>query len=56
MLFLSDLVLDFQCLYFEICEIVPIYKTVLIMQTCPCNVHPLTPHFYLVRLWFTGDT
>ena len=26
------------------------------MQTCPCNVHPLTPHFYLVRLGFTGDT
>ena len=24
MLFLSELVLDFQCLYFEICEIVPI--------------------------------
>ena len=25
-----------------------------IMQTCPCNVHPLTPHFYIVKLGFTG--
>ena len=25
-----------------------------IMQTYPCNVHPLTPHFYIVKLGFTG--
>ena len=25
-----------------------------IMKTCPCNVHPLTPHFYIVKLGFTG--
>ena len=25
-----------------------------IMQTCPCNEHPLTPHFYIVKLGFTG--
>ena len=25
-----------------------------IMITCPCNVHPLTPHFYKVTLGFTG--
>ena len=25
-----------------------------IMQTCPCIVHPLTPHFYIVELGFTG--
>ena len=24
-----------------------------IMQTCPCNNDPLTPHFYLVKLGFT---
>ena len=24
------------------------------MLTCPCNVHPLTPHFYIVKLGFTG--
>ena len=23
------------------------------MQTCPCNVYPLTPHFYIVKLGFT---
>ena len=22
--------------------------------TCPCNEHPLTPHFYVVKLGFTG--
>ena len=25
-----------------------------IMLTFPCNVHPLTPHFYVVKLGFTG--
>ena len=24
------------------------------MQTCQCNVYPLTPHFYTVKLGFTG--
>ena len=24
------------------------------MLTCPCNVLPLTPHFYIVKLRFTG--
>ena len=24
------------------------------MQTCPCDVDPLTPHFYIVKLGFTG--
>ena len=24
----------------------------LIMITCPCNVYPLTPHFYIVKLGF----
>ena len=27
----------------------------LIMQTCPCNVYPLTPHFHKEKLGFTGD-
>ena len=22
--------------------------------TCPCNVYPLTPHFYIVKLGFVG--
>ena len=25
----------------------------LIRKTCPCNEHPLTPHFYIVKLGFT---
>ena len=25
-----------------------------IMLTCPCYVHPLTLHFYIVKLGFTG--
>ena len=24
------------------------------MLTCPCNVYPLTPHFYIVKLGSTG--
>ena len=24
------------------------------MKTCSCNEHPLTPHFYIVKLGFTG--
>ena len=24
------------------------------VATRPCNVHPLTPHFYIVKLGFTG--
>ena len=27
---------------------------VFIRITCPCNVYPLTPHFYIVKLEFTG--
>ena len=26
-----------------------------IMLTSPCNLHPLTPHFYIVKLGFTGE-
>ena len=25
-----------------------------ITKTCPCNDDPLTPHFYIVKLGFTG--
>ena len=28
------------------------YKTISI--TCPCNVYPLIPHFYIVKLVYTG--
>ena len=26
-----------------------------IMQTCPCNVNPLKPHFYIIKLEFTRE-
>ena len=29
-------------------------KSSYIMLTCLCNVDPLTPHFYIVKLGFTG--
>ena len=25
-----------------------------IMITCPCGLYPLAPHFYIVKLGFTG--
>ena len=25
-----------------------------IRKTCPCDIHPLTPHLYIVKLGFTG--
>ena len=28
--------------------------SIYIMITCPCNVYPLTPHFYIVKLGLTG--
>ena len=28
--------------------------SVHIRITCPCNVYPLTPHFYIVKLGFAG--
>ena len=24
------------------------------MTTCPCNVHPLEPHFYIAKLGYAG--
>ena len=36
-------------------EIQPFLEFTLgIMQTSPCNEYPLTPHFYIVKLGFTG--
>ena len=33
--------------YMKICEY-------CITKTSPCNEHPFTPHFYIVKLGFTG--
>ena len=30
------------------------YAMLIIMITCPCNLYPLTPHFYILKLGFTG--
>ena len=36
-------------------EIQPFLElTLTIMQTSPCNEYPLKPHFYIVKLGFTG--
>ena len=32
------------------------FSNTFIMETCPCNEHPLTPHFYIVKLGCTGYT
>ena len=41
----------FDCIK-TFCFIIGYY--INIMLTCPCNVHPLTPHFYIVKLGFKG--
>ena len=28
--------------------------SILIMKTCPCKVYPLKPHFFIVKLGYTG--
>ena len=35
-------------------KIYELVKFLHIIITCPCNVDPLTPHFYVVKLGFTG--
>ena len=30
-----------------------LYKIDIIRITCPCDLYPLTPHFYIVKLGFT---
>ena len=30
------------------------HLSIHIMQICPCNVDPLTSHFYIVKFGFTG--
>ena len=33
---------------------VHVISNIDITKTSPCNEHPLTPHFYIVKLGFTG--
>ena len=30
------------------------WECIIIMLACPCNIYPLTPHFYIVKLGCTG--
>ena len=50
-------VLFVPCIILAFCYTRILYKVsykVSIMITCPCNVYPLTPHFCVVKLGFTG--
>ena len=31
-----------------------LYKSIYIRKTCPCNVYPLEPHFYIAKLGYAG--
>ena len=37
----------------DLCLLVP-YHSVCITKTCPCNVYPLEPHFYIAKLGYAG--
>ena len=51
-----------HCIRCICCIFTPVYTvncilymyTSVITKTSPCNEHPLTPHFYIVKLGFTG--
>ena len=36
------------------CVVTSFFQRLNIMKTRPCNVHPFTPHSYVVILGFTG--
>ena len=38
----------------EVLSMEPRRRSRLIRITCPCDIYPLTPHFYIVKLGFTG--
>ena len=29
-------------------------KCIIITKTCPCNVYPIEPHFYIAKLGYAG--
>ena len=55
---LSKMRCDFECHMYvnKTCTscIRPGLKQIIITKTCPCNVYPLEPHFYIVKLGFAG--
>ena len=38
----------------DIEQILQYRKAVFIRITCPCGLYPFTPHFYIIKLGFTG--
>ena len=34
--------------------IIMMFAVIIIMLACLCNVDPLGPHFYIVKMGFTG--
>ena len=42
-----------QCIFIH-SRLSTVVGMVGIMKTCPCNVYPLEPHFYIVKLGFAG--
>ena len=33
---------------------IKLYTIIPIRKTCPCNIYPLIPHFYIAKLGFAG--
>ena len=31
-----------------------LYTLIIIRKTCPCNVYPIEPHFYIAKLEYAG--
>ena len=51
----NEIIDEFKCVFFNyFCVALVISQFCFIRITCPCNVYPLTPHFYIVKLGFTG--
>ena len=40
--------------YFGKSFIALFFAFIFFRKTCPCNIYPLIPHFYIVKLGFTG--
>ena len=40
-------------LFIHLCIVIINHGIICIRITCPCNEHPLTPHFYIEKVGFT---
>ena len=54
----SDFICSFRCNFIlfiqETIYMFSVFLIYPITKTSPCNEHPLTPHFYIVKVGFTG--